>query len=235
MRLANTKLAKQVSSYSLIANDMEFCARAFRLAADLPVRTPEEALEAKPTAEERTNQIWQFEPLLRAGAAVASFEGDQRTDSETMKAALFEAAVVAYGRCFNTGLRTSLQPKIFSDSLSRHRNTHDLLIAIRNKHIAHSELREEHSVVGVELVDDPAYGKRPNLVMGIVSGRRYYPPDDRLSTFQTHCNAIIELYIRPKLLETAKALREQLLQMPPEQISEMPDFGSSPARGEKLF
>ena len=218
MRLANTKLAKQLSSFALIGNDLQFCARAFRHASSLPVRISEEALKEKASAEERRDQIWQFEPFLRAGATVASFEGEERTDNETIKAALFEAAVVTYGRCFNTGLRTRLQSKIFTDVLFPRRSTHELLIAIRNKHVAHSELREEHSTVGVDLVEDPAYGKRPNMVMGIVSGRRYYPSDDRLKAFEEHCNAIVMHYLRPKLSDMARALREQLLQMPPEQF-----------------
>jgi hypothetical protein len=235
MRTVNTKLAKQLSSYSLIVNDFEFSAKSFGLASRIPVRTPDEVQAGMLSAEDRAGQLWQFEPLLRVGAAVAQFDGDQKTDNETMKAALFEAGVVTYGRCFNSGHRTSLRDMAFVGPLAVFKETHKLLIAIRNKHVAHTELKEEHSIVGCQLVEDPKYGVRPSMVMGIVSGRRYYPSDARLVELQDHCNGIIELCLRPKLIELSKTLREQLLQMPAEQISKMPEFESSPIPQDRFF
>ena len=233
MRLATTKLAKQLSAYALIDNDLTFCARAFALAAQTTVRTPQEKAESRPIAQEQMNQLWQAEPLLRHGATVANFDAEDRTDQEVSKAALFEAAVVTYGRCFNTGARTSLQTKIFTEDLLGQRTLHEHLLNIRNTHVAHTELREERSIVGFRLVVDQNYGKRPNMVMGITYGRRYYPDDSRLSEFAAHCNAVREKYLRPKLLEATKAFREQILAMPTEQIEQMPPFSTAnPPQGD---
>jgi len=181
------------------------------------------------------NQLWQAEPFLRHGATVANFDAEDRTDQEVSKAALFEAAVVTYGRCFNTGTRTSLQAKIFTGDLLAQRTLHEQLLNIRNKHVAHTELREEQSIVGFHLVEDRNYGKRPNMVMGITYGRRYYPDDSRLSEFSAHCNAVREKYLRPKLLEATKAFREQMLAMPAEQIEQMPPFSTAHSSPGDLF
>src|SRR5260221_3563666 len=152
LKIVKSKLAKQLSGYSLILNDMEFCAHSFALAAKARTRSRAQ-IASGPSAKARAEQIFALDSLLRAGAVVGQFEQDPRDDSEVLRSALFEAGIVTYGRCFNSGLRTRLTDNIFSGQLANSKQLHRLLIAIRNKHVAHSELKTELSLVGCQLVE----------------------------------------------------------------------------------
>lgn len=68
--------------------------------------------------------------------------------------ALSTATAVAYGRCFATGVRgrlNSLVPEMPDQPL---RELHDFLIALRNKHVAHSVNAFEENSVGVHISSD---------------------------------------------------------------------------------
>jgi hypothetical protein len=226
LKVITTKLAKQVSGYTLIMYDMQFAAEVFGFAAKLEVRSRAQRRDSLPSVEMRLGQLLQLDPILRAGATVAQIEQDNRNENEVVQSALFEAGIVTYARCFNSGLRTHLSAGIFKDGLGSAKKLHDAIIKVRNKHIAHSELKMERSIVGCQLVEDYNYGKRPNLVMTILRVRRHVPNNERLGELETHCSWIVSEVIQPKLVETARALREQLLQMPPEQIENFQDFGA---------
>jgi len=234
LKVVSTKLAKRASGYALLLADMQFASRVFGIAAKLENRTPEQIRGARPSLEARCRQLLEFDPFLRAGAAVAQIDRDIRNDSEATKAALFEAGIITYGRCFNSGARTQLAIRIFRGSLASAKTTHEALIEVRNKHVAHSELKMERSIVGCALVDDQNYDKRPNLVMSVLAIRRDVPSDELLAQFQAHCEAIINEVIYPEFLETGRALREQLLQMPLEQIEKFPDFATEPVAIDPL-
>lgn len=235
LKVVTTKLAKQVSGYTFLIYDMQFAARMFALAARQPVRTEAEIWDDRPSSETRKSLLLEAEPFLRAGAHVAQIDNDARSESEAVTSGLFEAAVVTYGLCFNSGLRTRLSDSIFCGPLSGAKRRHDALIAVRNKHIAHSELKMERSVVGCQLVADPRYGRRPSLIMAILRIRRHFPTSERLIELENHCNAIVDHAIRPKLMETSRALREQLLTMPSEQVADFPDFGAEVPTIEELL
>jgi hypothetical protein len=224
LKVVTTKLAKQVSGYALIMFDMQFSSRMFGLAAKQATRTAAQISNERPSVESRFQPLLQMDPILRAGATIATIDLDYRNDSEAIKSGLFEAGVVTYGRCFNSGIRTRLSASIFKGELSGAKRLHDALIAVRNKHIAHSELKMERSIMGCQLVDDQNYGRRPNLIMTTLAIRRHFPTDDRLTELESHCNAIVAHVIEPKLIESARGLREQLLEMPAEQIARFKDF-----------
>ena len=235
IKVVTTKLGKKLSGYLFLKYDMEFAARAFALAAMRGVRSVPERLTGRPSVEDRT-RLWQaMDPILRAGAAIAQIDEDDRSESEAERSALFEAGIVTYGRCFNSGLRTRLSKDIFIGDLSRHRKLHDAIIRVRNKHIAHSELKMEQSIVGIQLVDDQDYGKRPNLVLTMLIIRRHFPADVRLAELESHCRTIVEKVIEPRILVIGRSLREQLLQMPAEQIEGFPDFGATKPTLEELL
>jgi hypothetical protein len=225
-KVVSTKLAKQVSGYALLMYDMQFASHTFGLAAKQEMRTPNEIRDSRPSLDTRARQLRAIDPVLRAGATVALIDSDGRNESETVRSALFEAGIVTYGRCFNSGLRTHLSDSIFRGHLSSAKKLHEALMSIRNKHIAHSELKMERSIVGCQLVEDHNYGRRPNLVMTILALRRKVPTNERLLELQTHCEAIVAQVIHPRFLEKSRALREQLLQMPSEQIEDFSDFGA---------
>jgi hypothetical protein len=226
LKVVSTKLAKQVSGYALLMYDMQFASRVFGLAAKHETRTPDQIRDTRPSLDARFRQLLAIDPILRAGATVAQIDSDGRNESEAVKSALFEAGIVTYGRCFNSGQRTHLSDSIFRGHISSAKKLHEALITVRNKHIAHSELKMERSIVGCELVEDQNYGRRPNLVMTILAIRRHVPTNERLTELQAHCDAIVAHVLHPKLLETARALRAQLLQMPPGQIENFRDFGA---------
>jgi len=235
IKLVTTKLAKQVSGYALLKDDMEFAARVFGLAAKRHVRSVAERQANRPSAEAKARLLFALDPILRAGASVGQFDEDNRNESEVERCALFEAGIVTYGRCFSSGARTGLPNRIFVGALSRRRELHDAIMAVRNKHIAHSELKMEQSIVGCQLIDDQNYGKRLNLILTILSMRRDAPKNDRLTALEAHCRAIVHEVIEPKILKSGRALREQLLQMPAEQIAKYADLGTTNPTLEELL
>ena len=92
----------------------------------------------------------------------------------------------------------------------------------------------ERSILGCELVEDRAYGKRPNLIMSILAIRRNVPSDTRLTEMQAHCEAVVEHVIQPEFFERTSALRKQLIEMPPEQISAFRNFAEEPTAVDEL-
>jgi hypothetical protein len=132
----------------------------------------------------RFRQLLQLDPILRGGATVALIDQDNRNKNEVLQSALFEAGIVTYSRCFNSGLRTRLSTDIFKGRLASEKKLHDAIITVRNKHIAHSELKMEHSIVGCQLVEDQNYGKRPNLVMTTLAVRRHVPNNEFLEELE---------------------------------------------------
>jgi hypothetical protein len=234
-KVVSTKAAKQVSGYALLRYDMQFASRVFGLAAKHEMRTPDQIRDSRPSLDARFRQLRSMDPVLRAGATVAQIDSDGRNESETVRSALFEAGIVTYGRCFNSGLRTHLSDSIFEGPLSSAKKLHEALMKIRNKHIAHSELKMERSIVGCELVEDHHYGQRPNLVMTILALRRKVPSNERLLELQAHCDAIVTYVIHPMFLKKARAVREQLLKMPSEKIEDFVNFGAEVPEIDEFF
>lgn len=228
LRLIKTKPAKQISGYYMIMHDMQFAARVFGLAAKIEERTAEQKINGYPTADEEFRLIQRLDPFLRAGVPIARIDSDNRNENETMRSALFEAGIIAYGRCFNSGLRTRLSPgKIFKGNLQTANKLHHSIMDVRNTHIAHSELKMERSIVGGQLVEDFNYGQRPNLIMLAQVIRRHVPNNKSLEELEIHCNSIVTEVVRPKILESSRALREELLRMTPEQLAKFPHFDTS--------
>ena len=112
---------------------------------------------------------------------------------------------------------------------------HKKIIQLRNKHIAHSELKQERSIIGFQLVRDPAYGIRPSTVFSNVTARRWFPKDKDLKKLSAHCALVDEQVVRPLMLKKAKALREQLLKMSEEDIESMRDFKDAPTTFDQMF
>jgi len=101
MKLITTKTSKQLGGYLLISDDLNFAGRAFHLASTYNVRSLEEKKASRPSEMERVNQLFALDPILRKGGGVAQFDPDNRSESEIMRYALFEAGIVIYGRCFS--------------------------------------------------------------------------------------------------------------------------------------
>ena len=164
--------------------------------------------------------------LFRSYTDKNTFVRDQEnTDNNQFERdGLFEAGIIAYARCFNSGHRTALTHKIFKNKLFERKKIHNFIIKLRNKHIAHSELKLERSHVGVSLVNDPKFGNRPSVVCTLFSVRRPAPSSEKLREMAAHCEAIIDQYLEPQIIKVGSKMREQLIGMPQDQIDRLPDF-----------
>jgi len=67
--------------------------------------------------------------------------------------ALSTAASVAYARCFLSGVRQSLDPALLSQADVELRETHEFVLHMRNKHVAHSVNSFEENSVTVHVED----------------------------------------------------------------------------------
>src|SRR2546423_15265564 len=65
--------------------------------------------------------------------------------------ALWTAALVAYARCFTSGVRYGLTSDLFDHFEGEPRETHEYYLDLRNKHIAHSVNPFEQIVIGAVL------------------------------------------------------------------------------------
>ncbi len=225
IKIAETNIAKQLSAYTLIHYDLEFSCRAFTLAANFSDK--KKKIDTEKCTQSRVSQIAVLDPILRMGATVALLDRNQSETSTLAKTALFEAAIISYARCFNMSKRTSLTAKVFKGKLSPSLKRHEKIIKLRNEHIAHTELKYEQSIIGFQLVNDPAYGNRPSAVFSGLKARRAHPPSEDLHELRTHCQLVDEQVVQPILLKKAKALREELLNMSDEEIMRMRNYGES--------
>lgn len=222
MKLPNTKTSKQLGGYCLIKSDLEFAGRAFHLASTCNVRSLEERRASRPSLQDKAKQLFSLDPILRKGAIVLQSDPDNRSGTEITRYALFEAGIIIYGRCFSQGIRVRLSRNIFRGKLSAAKSLHDRIIEVRNKHVAHSEMRMELAKVACDLVIDENYGKRPNAVISVIAARRHAPNNEKLIELREHCSVILRKVVEPKILMCSNALREELLAMPKEECDGLP-------------
>lgn len=86
--------------------------------------------------------------------------GDE-ADSLTVRS-LYYSTLVAYARCFRSGVRTRLDPSIYSELPGDPLGFHEFLINTRNKLIAHSVNSYEECAIGVFL--NPIERNDPKIV-----------------------------------------------------------------------
>lgn len=232
IKLAETKISKQLSAYSLIHYDIDFARNALYMASKIEVEQLN--IPADQYTKSHVLAMMSMDAVLKAGGAVATADANVST-IDIMKGALFEAAIVSYARCFNSGLRTSLSKKNIKQRIPSSLKLHEKWLDARNKHIAHSEMKQERSLIGFQMVDDPAYGARPSTVFSNITVRRRYPSNEDLGKLSEHCKLVDEKIVQPQMLEKAKALREQLLKMSEIEIEKMKDFKEAPTQFEPMF
>lgn len=91
--------------------------------------------------------------------------------------AITAAIATAYGRCFNEGVRERLPHTLLNSAPSAVRATHDYLIDLRNKHVAHSVNEYEHNYLVVRLSYEAG---RPVGISDVsVQTSRFIPISDR--------------------------------------------------------
>jgi len=117
-----------------------------------------------------------------------------------------------------------LSEDIFRGSLAAAKSLHKKIITVRNKHVAHSEMKMELYTVACDLVEAQNYRKWPNMISSVIAARRAAPKNEKLKELGDHCFTILREVVEPKLLEGMKALREQLLSLPNEQFDRLPDL-----------
>jgi hypothetical protein len=78
---------------------------------------------------------------------------DQEGDADPLLGrALFNAALIAYARCWATGVRVELPDALLDELPGDGRGFHDYLIRLRGKHIAHSVNPFEDVAIGLIIV-----------------------------------------------------------------------------------
>lgn len=120
--------------------------------------------------------------------------------------AMSVAAVIAYARCFNPGVRAAL-PKYFFDQAPPHLiAAHDYFIALRSKHIAHSVNAYEENIPAAQIgshFQSAAEIEHLHVSQSRVVGLATDEPE-RLLELVAWVNAKIELMVTE---EKAKLLR----------------------------
>jgi hypothetical protein len=230
MKKLTSKIARQFGGYYLMKTDLMFCRHVFSRAADIatPVVKKDSTHEAFDSV---AAVLTTADPLLRAGGTLASeISADDPLESD--RRAFFEAGIVAYAKCFNSNLRTRLPDGIFQGALRAHKPLHAWMMEVRNSHIAHSDLRLERSYAGIQLVDDPNYGKRPSGILCAILTRRNVPRTERLREMARHCDLIISLHLNKQISKVGKEIREQILRLPKHQFEELPNYFGELSTGE---
>lgn len=81
---------------------------------------------------------------------IENLRAENQKDAVLIRA-LWTAALVAYARCFTSGVRYGLTSDLFDHFDGEPRETHEYYIDLRNKHIAHSVNPFEQIVIGAVL------------------------------------------------------------------------------------
>jgi len=98
---------------------------------------------------------------------LASILTDGPKDSVAQQA-LWTSALIAYARCFATGVRYGLTPEIYARFEGEPLEVHKRYVEMRNKHIAHSVNPFDQVKVGA-LLSPPAAEKREVLGVSTLS------------------------------------------------------------------
>lgn len=100
---------------------------------------------------------------------------DQHRDLVVWKA-LSAAAVIAYARCFGDGVRGGLEHELANAAPTPIAEMHQFVIALRNKHVAHSVNAFEENYLRVAINIDEHQHKSVRAVE--ISTRRFIPISD---------------------------------------------------------
>jgi hypothetical protein len=160
------------------------------------------------------------------GALLITWPAETVVGPDTTQArALWVAAVVWYARCFTGGRRTSRVAAGLVDALSDEaRATHKYVLALRNRHMAHSINVFEQVIAGVRLGPAPDYlveGLEPLGLMMVL------PTRERAVGVQLLTRELMAL-MAPKLQELGRTLNGVLTAMNPGQRGRLKPVMISP-------
>jgi hypothetical protein len=125
--------------------------------------------------------------------------------------ALWTAALVAYARCFTTGIRFGLTSDLFDHFDGQPRETHEYYLDLRNKHIAHSVNPFEQIVIGAVLSAPDAATKSVEGIATLI-GTNISESAESIEQLRTLATTALKYIARTgkdlsaEVLEEAKAL-----------------------------
>jgi hypothetical protein len=90
--------------------------------------------------------------------------------------ALWEQAVIAYGRCFNTGTRQKLPDQLKAQMVGGSLRVHDEVLRLRNKHVAHRVDKDEWTRISLTYPKGQPDANSVRVRVGVPTG----PEDERL-------------------------------------------------------
>ena len=108
-----------------------------------------------------------------------------------IKYSLWSASLVAYARCFRSGIRKGLDDSIFSTLPGDAKQVHEYFLDVRDKHIAHSVSPFEQHRIGVLL---PSEQSEASEVIGTVGFTvlQLFPDQDGVRSLQRLAHLLVE-------------------------------------------
>jgi len=149
--------------------------------------------------------------------------------SAAIRRALFNAAAVAYGRCFNSGSqRTRLDHKDVYKLGGDARRFHDSFTRIRNQHIAHSASDFEQCYVTVIPIVAPDGNTLERILTGAVIANVSIPTPDAIQNFTAFITLVLTSIVKPKIEELATQVEADVAGFSLAQIMAFPEVKIAP-------
>lgn len=159
-------------------------------------------------------------------ALLSSWSPEAEVGPETTEArALWVAAVVWYARSFSGGVRTAGVAAGLAENLSSPvRASHEYVLALRDKHMAHSVNSFEQVYAGVQLGPAPAYAPEGISPLGLMM---VLPTRERAVSVQLLTRELMSLMER-RLQELGTAVNAVVLAMSPADRASLPTVAITP-------
>jgi hypothetical protein len=214
-------------------------ANLYPMAGDITVHAGEFMLFAKVESEAATRYVCLYMVQKDFEFARECFKESQAygmPDGDNLHSKAFiYSAVVAYARCFMSGVRQlMLTPQSFDGMTTPafDLKTHQFLMDVRNKHVAHSVNEFENCRVVAHVIGNNEKGWRDGTAIGVADTRVIGLSGEIVENAIAHIEAIIvymESQIVPARAEAYKQFAEKFAK---DGQWEMAPFGKIPDRGK---
>lgn len=144
------------------------------------------------------------------------------TEADFIEKALFNAGVVAYVRCFNSGDGRKIL-KIGEAFSKDQRETHAFLVRLRNAHIAHSASDFEQCICFVALSSGPDGKRDAKTVHGEILAEASRPFREAKEKYLALMHAVLDQIVRPELAKHQAAVDKEVASMSIDEIKSLPE------------
>lgn len=153
--------------------------------------------------------------------ATACLSESMNTKSELIDKALFNAAVIAYGRCFNSGDGRKVL-KIVEPFSKDQKETHSFLMRLRNAHVAHSASDFEQCLYVVALL--PGHDGKPDdkILKGEIIAEFSRPLREEKVKYLSLMQDVLDKIVRPDLAKHQAAVDKEAAALSLDEIRALP-------------